>query len=173
MRLRMHMHSGRSAFSLVEAVVSLIVISGLLVAALNTVGSSQVSQFRSSHAYLGQLLAEALLAEIGSQAYADPNGDPVFGHEDGEDARSRADFDDIDDYHKWVSTPPTEKDGTPLSGWTDWQRIVTVVWIDPQDAYRAVGSETQAKQVTVSVSFRGKPVASLVMLKTDSGLGGL
>ena len=160
----------RPAFTLVEAVISLVIISGLLVAALNTVGASRLSQYKTSLRCQGQLLAQSLLAEIVAQAYADPNGAAVFGPETGEGSSTRTDFDDVDDYDNWLASPPTEKDGTPMSTWTDWQRMVTVEWIDPLDPTQIEASESQAKAVTVEISYKNMPVASLAMIKTASGL---
>jgi len=158
------------AFTLVEAVVSLVVVGAMLVAALSTVGASRLSQYKTSQYSRGQLLAELLMAEILTQDYLDPNGTPVFGTEGGESTSTRVDFDDVDDYDGWSSSPPAAKDGTPLAGLSGWQRSVTVQWVDPADVTQVKASESNAKRVTVTVSCNNKQVGSLTAIKTDSGL---
>jgi MSHA pilin protein MshD len=157
-------------FTLVEAVVSLIIVATMLVAALSTVGASRLSQQRTSQYNRGQLLAESLMAEILAQDYLDPNDTPVFGTESGESTTTRADFDDVDDYHGWSSSPPVEKDGTLLSGLTGWQRSVTVEWVNPDDPGEVKAFETGAKRITVTVSCGNKQVGFLVAIRTNSGL---
>ena len=164
--------SGRMpvAFSLVEAFVSVVIVAGMLVAALSAVGASRLSQQRTSEYSRGQLLAESLMAEILQQDYLDPNDTPVFGCESGESTSTRADFDDVDDYDGWSSTPPVAKDGAQLVGLSGWQRSVTVKWVNPADTGEVKSSETNAKRVTVTVSCNNKQVGSLAAIRTNSGL---
>ncbi len=157
-------------FTLVEAVLSLVIVSVMLVAVLSTVGASRLSQYRTSQYSRGQLLAEALMAEILPQDYLDPNDTPVFGTESGESTSTRADFDDVDDYHGWSSSPPVAKDGTELAGLSGWQRSVTVQWVNPADITQAQGSESNAKRVIVTVSCNNKQVGYLTAIRTNSGL---
>ncbi|MFC1635707.1 prepilin-type N-terminal cleavage/methylation domain-containing protein [Planctomycetota bacterium] len=157
----------RLGFTLVEAVVSMLIVSVMFVAALSTVGASRLSQFKTSRASRGQALAESLMAEILRQDYLDPNGTPVFGPESGEAGATRAAFDDVDDYHGWSSSPPTNRDGTAISAMEGWQRSVTVEWVDPMDVTQVQGSETNAKRVTVTVSVDNMPVATLVAIRTN------
>ena len=158
------------AFSLVEAVVSVLIVGALLVAALSTVGASRLSQFKTSQASRGQLLAESLMAEILRQDYLDPDGEAVFGCEKAEATGTRAAFDDVDDYHGWKSSPPVEKDGTQIPGLADWARGVVVQWVNPKDPTQVESSETNAKRITVMVAHKNMDVASIVAVKTASGL---
>lgn len=158
------------AFSLVEVTVSMVIIAGMLVAALSAVGASRLSQQRTSEYSRGQLLAESLMAEILRQDYLDPNDTPVFGCESGESTSTRADFDDVDDYDGWSSTPPVAKDGTQLMGLSGWQRSVNVQWVNPTDTGEVKSSESNAKRITVTVSCNNKQVGSLVAIRTNSGL---
>ena len=157
-------------FTLVEAVLSLVIVSVMLVAALGAVGASRLSQQRTSQYSRGQLLAESLMAEILPQDYQDPNDTPVFGTESGESNTTRADFDDVDDYDSWSSSPPVQKDGTQIAGLSGWQRSVTVDWVDPADITQVKASESNAKQINVTVSCDNKQVASLTAIRTNSGL---
>ena len=159
-------HEQRQGFTLVEVVVSMLIVSVMLVAALNTVGGSRLSQFRTSRTSRGQALAESLMAEILRQDYLDSNGTPVFGLETGEASATRADFDDVDDYHGWSSEPPSSKDGTSIPSMEGWQRSAAVEWVDPMNPSQTQGSESNAKRVTVTVTCGDMPLASLVAIRT-------
>ena len=160
-------HYPQRAFTLVESVISLIIVGVMLVAALNTVGASRLTQYKISTRAQGRLLAESLLAEIITKDYADPNGAALFGVEVGEDDDTRDAFDDVDDYHAWTSSPPTEKTGTEMASWGGWQRSVTVEWVDPENPALVLETESLTKRVTVKVTRGGMPVATLVAIKTD------
>lgn len=156
----------RRAFTIVEATISTIVVAVMLVAALNTVGASRMTQHRAALVSRAQLLAEALLAEVLQQRYEEPEGTPAFGREAGELATTRAAWDDVDDYDGWSASPPTEKDGTVLANATGWKRTVTVARIDPQDPGQARATETGAKRITVTASYHDVPQAVVVAIRT-------
>ena len=156
----------RSAFTLVEAVISTVIVALMLAAALNTVGASRLTQHRASLVSRGQLLAESLLSEVLRQSYQEPTDTPVFGREAGELATTRVNYDDVDDYHGWSATPPTAQDGTTLANSTGWQQAVSVAWVDPSHPQQVSATESGAKRVTVTISYNGVPQASLVAVKT-------
>lgn len=156
----------RPAFTIIEATISTIIVAVMLVAALNTVGASKTTQQRVASMSRGQLLAEALLAEILQQHYQEPEQTGTFGRESGESAVSRSTYDDVDDYDGWLDAPLTTKDGTLLTNAGDWKRTVTVVRIDPQNPSQAVATESGAKRITVTAIYRGVPQATLVAIKT-------
>jgi len=156
------------AFTIVEAVISTIIVAVMLVAALTTVGASRVTQHKTSLVSRGQLLAETLMSEILRQSYKDPEGTPVFGCEANESGAARAAFDDVDDYHGWSQGPPTAKDGTALSNATGWKWTVTVEWVDPANPTQVRTVETNAKRITVAVTYNNVPQASLVALRTSA-----
>lgn len=160
----------RQAFTLVEAVISLVVVSVMLVAALNVVGASRLSQFKTAQTIRGQKLAEELMVEILQQSYEDPDGSVTFGCESGETTTPRTGFDDVDDYHGWSSTPPVARDGTALRGQEGLSRSVSVQWVDPANPAQIASSETGAKKITVTVKSGTMPLASLVAIRTASGL---
>ena len=62
----------RAGFTLVEAAISTVLVSGLLVAALNTVGATKLGQQNTAERGHGYLLAQELMSEIMRQDYADP-----------------------------------------------------------------------------------------------------
>lgn len=154
--------------SLVEIVVCTFLVGVLLVAALRTVGSAASGQFRNGESGRARLLARGLLAEILVLSYEEPDGTPVLGPESGEEASgTRADFDDVDDYHGWTAAPPVEKDGSALPNLTAWQRSVTVDYVDPEDLTTAVGGDQGVKRITVTVTRGGTDLASLTTVVAD------
>ena len=153
-------------FTIVEAVISTVIVAVMLVAALSAAGASRVIQYKVSLHNRGRLLAERLLAEIVGQAYEDPNAPVVFGPESGEQTTVRSDFDDVDDYHGWSENPPTDKDGSAIPQTDGWQRVVTVEWVDPSDPTLVQGSETGAKRITVTATHGNITHGRLVMIRT-------
>jgi len=156
----------RRGFTLVEAVISTVVVAIMLVAALSTVGASRSVQHQVYLADRGRLLAEQLLAEVLQNDYQDPNDAPVFGREATESAATRIDCDDVDDYDGWSASPPEGRDGTPLTNAAGWTRTVTVQWIDPLNPGQVEAAESNAKRIEVVASYDGIPQATLYAIRT-------
>jgi len=157
--------AARAGFSLIEVAVSSILVGSILVAAMSTVGA--VLRFRSSTSDSGRaaLLAAELLAEIQNQAYSDPNQTPVFGKESGESARSQ--FDDVDDYDGLTESPPKNRAGTNLTGFTGWSRSVTVVRAQRNSPMQTAGSDEGLKRIRISVLKNGVTQQTVDALKAS------
>lgn len=156
----------RPGFTMVEAVLSTVIVSVVLVAALNLVGTSKVTQQKAALTSRGRLLAEDLLAEILRQRYQEPDEAALFGRETGELAATRALYDDVDDYQEWTASPPVAQDGAAIANSVGWKRAVTVERIEPLNPQTVTTSETGAKRITVTAYYRNVPQASLVAIKT-------
>ena len=157
------------AFTLVEAVGSVLIVAVMFVAVMSTVGAARMSQYKMSGRSRGTALAQDLLAEILQVAYedADSPGGPI-GTEVSEGISTRADFDDVDDYDGWYASPPQQRDGTVIPDLPDWSRQVVVAWINTSDTTIGVGAETGAKRITVTVKHNAMPMASLVAIRTSA-----
>ena len=157
------------AFTLVEATVSVFIVGVMVVAALSTVGATRLGEYKVAERCRALPLAQDLMAEILQQAYADPAYGPgsfgLGGDEVGDGSRSL--WDDVDDYHGWSASPPEQKDGTPITGLADWQRSVNVAWVDPMALSQVEGSESDVKRITVTVTHKNVPVASLTAFRTS------
>lgn len=149
----------RRGTSLIEVVISMIVISVMLVAALRTVGATARTESRVVEEAAGRELVEGLLAEIRAVAYEDPDGSPVFGPEPDEAPDDRALWDDVDDFHGWKASPPVDRGGVAISGAGDWSRSVTVTWADPADPTLVEVTESGLKRVEVTAWRGERPVA--------------
>ncbi|MEE9211831.1 MAG: hypothetical protein V3U29_04175 [Phycisphaeraceae bacterium] len=146
--------------------ISVLLVGVLFVAAMNLVGASKFSQYKTADRQRGNLLAQALMAEILSQAYEEPVDTVNFGRESSESGGDRADWDDVDDYDGWSSSPPEYKDGTPMAVTPGWDRSVSVQWVTPSDLTQVLANPTGVKRITVTVAHNTVPVAKLVAVRT-------
>jgi type II secretory pathway pseudopilin PulG len=156
---------GRCGFTLIEAVMSMLVVGLMMVAAMNTVGASRVAQSRNAEQSLGPMLAEDLMSEILSQNYEEPVDTVSFGRES-ESGGDRVDWDDVDDYEGWSSSPPENKDGNAIPDLDGWGRKVTVVFVDP-GLVNTSASDIGHKRIVVTVTHMGRVVTELWGLRTS------
>ncbi len=157
-----------SAFSMIETVVSIMIVGGLLVVAMNTAGAAVTGQQKIGDRAKGMLLAEGLMDEILRQAYEEPDDTPTFGRESSESGSNRADYDDVDDYDGWFASPPESKDGTSMSGYTGWKRSVVVEWVNSTNLTGVSGTDTGVKRITVTVTRDGRTLAELVAIRAGT-----
>ena len=155
-------------FTLIESVMSILIVGLMLVAALNTVGASKLSQMRNAEQVIGPPLAEDLMAEILNQLYEEPDDSVDFGRESGESGGDRADWDDVDDYDGHSSSPPEAKDGSALPGLTGWARKVTVNWADPLIPANNALLPSGIKRIKVEVLYQGRVVTTMTALRTNA-----
>lgn len=156
----------RGGFTLIEAVMSMLIVGLMLVAALNTVGASKLSQARNTERVRGPLLAQDLMAEILSQNYEEPVDTVGFGRESGESGGDRADWDDVDDYDGWSKSPPQKKDGTVMPDLQGWGREVTVTWANAFTPDSPSVAATDLKRIDVKVTYQGRTVATISALRS-------
>lgn len=162
---------GRVAFgfTLVESVISIIIVGVMLVAALNVAGTSRRGDRFASDRTLGHLLAQELMNEILMTEYEDPDDTPVFGKETSEPpGAGRSVFDDVDDYNGWTSTRAKSKDDLSFLAPEGWTRSVVVERISPLDMVTVQTVETGIKRITVTVKHQEKIAAELVSIRTDA-----
>ena len=154
----------RSAFTIVESLISVVLVGGVVVAALNTVGASATGRKASGDRITAILMAQDLMAEILTKPYEDPDGSPVFGVEPGELTINRAAFDDVDDYSGWSSTPKY-RDGTDWPDRTTWLRVVKVGFVAVSDMATEIFTDSGVKRITVVVENDGKTLATLTAIR--------
>ncbi len=157
------------AFTLIEAVGSVLIVAVMFVAVMSTVGAARMSQYKMSGRSRGTALAQDLMAEILQAAYEDPDGPSAgIGIDATELTASRATFDDVDDYDGWFASPPQQRDGAVMPDLSGWSRQVAVVWITTSDTTTSVGAETGAKRITVTVKHNGMLMDDLVAIRTSA-----
>lgn len=152
---------------MIESIMAILIISVMYVAALNTVGASRVSEALIANQRKGHQLAQQLLSEIVMLPYVDPVFDSgALGPSSAEAATGdRSLFNDVDDYHLWTEGPPQNKNGSVMSDLSEWKRAVVVAWVDPSNIEQTRSGETNLKRITVTVSLRGKTVATLQAIR--------
>jgi prepilin-type N-terminal cleavage/methylation domain-containing protein len=156
----------RRGLTLIECVVSMLLISLVMVGALAAVGGSHRMQLVASDQVLGQQLAMGLIQEVLAQRYEEPIDSVLFGPEGPEIRGGRALYDDVDDYNGLVDSPPSDQNGNALPGFAGWSRQVTVEWADPVTLQPTTTADTLLKRITVVVTHGGKTIATLVSYRS-------
>lgn len=158
----------RPALSLVEVVVSTMIVGLMAIAALNSLGAATRSGISISNRAIAQGLADELMAEILQQAYREPDGSAGFGRDSGELLGPRSAFDDVDDYTSWNASPPQYRDGSEMPDRADWRRRVYIMHVVPTDLTQLSGTDQGAIRVRVTVEYRNQLLAELTTLRTDT-----
>jgi MSHA pilin protein MshD len=153
--------SRRAAFTLVETVISVLIVGVMMVAVLETIGASARDSVLQCEQCKATALAEQLLTEIVQCRYADPND---------ESGETRATWDDVSDYDNLNEDPPLSRTGTPLAGYAGWQRTVAVRLADPNDLSRQPGSDLGLKAITVTVVSPAGKSTTLTALRSKNSI---
>jgi hypothetical protein len=161
----------RAGLSLVEVVISAMLVGVILVGAMECVGGAIRGRLQTSDSVQSRRIVDQLMAEILEKDYQEPIDPPVFGRESTESSVARTNWDDVDDYHLWSASPPEDKSGTAFPNLTGWQRDVLVEWVDPNTPANTVGADQGVKRVTVTVQRNGEVVAQEVALRSDKYTG--
>lgn len=153
---------------MIEATISIVIVGVMLVAGLNTLGSTRMTQHKLGYGIRAAALAEDLMSEILQQYYEDPELAPgSFGLSFTEAATgNRSLFDDVDDYDDWSASPPQDKDGVPLGDTDGYTREVSVDWVLSNDLNQTSVSATGIKRISVFVSHADGVRISLYALRT-------
>ena len=157
------------ALSLAETLVCIVLVGGLLAVSMNLLADAVEGQQGMGDRSRGLLLAQDLMAEILNQPYEEPDEAAAFGRESLEDTGKRDAFDDVDDYDGWNASPPMRADGTEIPDLADWNRSVTVRWLQPNDLTAKAVTETGIKEIAVTVTHRNVRTASLTAVRTRAG----
>jgi MSHA pilin protein MshD len=159
----------------VELVVTMVLIS------IAVLGIGQALAFAFTHQsdgiwqVKGVALAESYLEEIMARRYdeATPLGGvppcapvTVACTAVGSEGETRAQFDDVDDYHGLDEQPPVDADGYPRSDYAGYRVQVTVAYADA-GLVAALGLDdvSDAKLVTVTVTPPGQASMAFAMAR--------
>ena len=160
----------RRGISMVETVLSTVLVGFVLVGTLQIVGP--IAQSTTVHAdrLVAANLANELSEEIGMMFYTDPDIDDVdaIGIDASERAKVRADFDDVDDFHGWTASPPQLSTGAALSNLVGWERYVEVNHVLLVDAATDSKTNTGLKRITVTVTHHGTTLARVITLHSQA-----
>ena len=159
--------SKRSGFSLVEVLISTLLVGVLLVSALRAVGAVLRHRDSLTDRSRALMLANGLLSEILEKPYADSTYTDSFGCEIDEVASDRQTFDDVDDYANWSKSPPENRVGGAVPNSDGFQRAVTVFYVDPSDIAEQVETDLGIKRIRVVVQRNGMELAVVEALRTQ------
>ena len=165
-------HRTERGFTLIESVISIVIVGVMLVAALNTLGATARARQVQANRGGGLGLARDLMTEILAARYEEPVDPPVFGRETSESANARGNWDDVDDYDGWSRSPPKSKNGPPVPDAAGWQRQVTVTYADPATlAPTGQVVDTGLKLITVTATAPNGEQTVLTGLRSRYGAG--
>ena len=162
----------RAGFTLVEAILSLIIVATMLAAGLSAYAISAKTRFVLAGRAISSTLADQLLAEVLQARYKEPVDAPAFGQESGESSVSRADWDDVDDYHGWsedANDPKERKDGSAITDTTGFTRQVSVAYADPSNPANNSATDQGLKRITVTVTDARGAVFTVIALRCSNG----
>jgi MSHA pilin protein MshD len=156
----------RHGFSYVEVLVSTLIVGGMMVTAMNLLGSVVKSRTASGNYARAALLAQQMTSEITGVSYIDASS-PSFGPEVGESTGNRSLFDDVDDYHGWTESPLRTRDNVTIANTTGWTRSISVAWVDPTLPSTTVGTDQGVKRITVTIQRSGQTLATHSFLRAS------
>ena len=110
---------GKSGFTLVEALTAAVILALVVAAIAQSIGAGVAETNLSLRNARGTALAEALMEEILSKPYADPNGYTTPGPDAGETTRQL--YNNIDDYHGFSETANNLQDQSGTALPTEYQ----------------------------------------------------
>lgn len=160
-----------TALSLVECVISIVLVSGVLVVALNTVGGAALARTQTADRSIGYMLGAALMTEILETNYKEPDTAVLFGQEAGDvDALggTRINWDDVDDYHNLSETPIERKGGRDYAHRAGWRRTVRVDFVSRVNVAQTTASDAGLKRITVTVMYQDVVTAQLTAIVSDT-----
>lgn len=161
-------HRHRPSLTLVEMVISTLIVSIMLVAALNAVGAARLNECRLAENQRALLLAQALMAEILCQPYsaADEAGDVIGSADAAAAVTNRTGFNSVGDYNGWRASPPQNRDGSIIPNCDDYTQTVRVVWVDPGTLTSESNTATGVKCIQVSIERSQRQLVRLTAYRT-------
>lgn len=159
----------RPGFSIVETILSSLLVGVVLTAALSAVTSTYMSQQQIADRARGLQLIDDMAAELFDKPYCGPGDVCSTRGPSGDDvATNRAGtFDDIDDYGGLVDSPIRDGAGAAPSGWTGWTRRVTCDWVQPNNWNQTRGTDGGVKRLTIKVDNGKGVVLSSTFYRTS------
>jgi len=152
------------AFTLLEALLAAVILAMAVAAIAMPFTAGAQNEMADARRTLAVALAQDLMEEILAKPFYDDQGATTLGPDGGE--RSRAQFDNIDDYHGLTEAPGTiaGADGRIIS-----DPAAVGLSRDVQVAYVYVSGQDTSKPATlvrviVTVRYHGDPVVTLTRM---------
>ena len=164
---------GRLGLTLIEVLVSLFLVTSVLLVSITASANLLRSSHVESSGIIADQLASQILDEISTKHFRDPDSKRVFGLEANEPNTNRVAFDDVDDFHNYVSSPPSHRDGTAIDGYSGWTFTVSIqrAEVSGDAIANTANDESDLRLITVSctsptseVTTRSKIVSDVPMI---------
>lgn len=154
----------RGIFSLVEVLLATIVLALSATATAYWVETVGNLARESDDRTVAETLVKNLESVIQPLPFREP-GTPLtsLGPERGEDLST---FDDVDDFHGFVSSPPIDAERSPISSLSAWEVEIDVRSVSPSDLEPVTSGDL--RRVTVIVRRGGDEVARDSWLRARS-----
>ena len=167
-------NSSRGGLTLVEVVISTILVSFLMVTALRTTANVFQTWTVAADQSEGHFLAQQLMSEVMQQNYQDPE-EPSddLGVNSGESTGDRSTFDDVDDYKDYTASPPKDRTNTAISGYDGWTESVVIKKVsngNPTNERNDSFSEQRLKKISVTVTSPAGKTTTVVALRSMDGM---
>lgn len=160
--------NNRRGITLIECALSAAILATITVAGLRASGVAATVDAGTAQRATATQLAASLLAEITRFPYSDPAGGTAIGIDAGETAGKRSTYDDADDFHGHVESPPQDALGTDIAALAGWTRSVAVARVTLANPTVSSGTETGLRSITVTVFRAGKVVRRLEALMSNA-----
>jgi type II secretory pathway pseudopilin PulG len=159
------------AFTLVEVLISSVLMALALVALMTAFGSSTAVTQKTEEIARAGFLADQIRELLIALPFSDLDGTPAWGLESGESAGYP--FDDLDDVAGTMFSPPILSDGSVISDLTGWSQIVSMQSVNETNFNQAVtNGSASVVRVSVVVQRGDQVLAELAWLVFDLGDGG-
>lgn len=161
---RAHPRSAR-AFTLVETIISIVLVSILLAGALTAAGAAARFRQSTSARDFASMLANDLAEEMAGKSYGSTAGGTIGATTL---SGTRAGVTTIDQYHGLVESPPATWNGVGISGAGGWTRSTTVERVLSKSPSTVTTDETGVKRITIRLSRGSTVYAKVSFLRTRS-----
>ncbi len=121
-------NSLRPGLTLMEVVISSLLVGTVLITSLSTTAAWRRLHQQTGEREITRRLADELVSEITSNAFIDPTwtAPSTFGRETSEIIADRSNWNDVDDYHGLSETTIRDKSGAAISTAAGYTRAATI-----------------------------------------------
>jgi prepilin-type N-terminal cleavage/methylation domain-containing protein len=154
-------------FTLVEISIAIVLISGILLAALDSVAAVAATRKSTADRAAAAARAHELASEILSLPFFDPQtNSATIGPGMGESGATRQNFDNAADYHGWTGAPQT-KSGTPITLFRSAAEGVIVIERLSRAHGPELGGSARVHEITITITRGSDVMYRLTVLKTS------
>ncbi len=156
----------RDGFTLIEVLISIMLVGLAIVSLISANGAFTQANGAGVELSTAEFLIEQIRELSTVMPVIDPNtGMATFGPETSE---TLADYDDLDDFHGAVFSPPISADRNTLTDLSAYSQQITVENVNASDFEQVVGNHTSFfVRVSVKVFMNTKEICSTSWLRSQ------